>query len=148
MEETLEREVLRASRKQLSLGVIMLDVDNFKKINDTFGHAAGDVILHELGNLLIEHIRGEDIPSRYGGDEFIIVIPDASREVTSARAEVICENAHHIHFPSEKQILEPVTLSIGVAVFPEDGITSADVLKAADIALYRAKHEGRDQVAM
>jgi diguanylate cyclase (GGDEF)-like protein/PAS domain S-box-containing protein len=148
MEETLERELLRASRKQLSLGIIMLDVDNFKRINDTFGHAAGDGILHELGSLLLEHIRGEDITSRYGGDEFIIVIPDASREVTRARSEVIREHAHHIHFPFEKQIFGPVTLSIGVAVFPEDGITSTDVLKAADIALYRAKHAGRDRVIM
>ena len=148
MEETLERELLRASRKQLYLGVIMLDVDNFKGINDTFGHAAGDIILQELGNLLLEHIRGEDIASRYGGDEFIIVLPDAPREVTRVRAELIRQNAHLIHFPFEKQIPGPVTLSIGVAAFPEDGSTSAEILKAADIALYRAKDEGRDRVVM
>jgi len=148
MEETLERELLRASRKQLYLGVIMLDVDNFKGINDTFGHAAGDIILQELGNFLLEHIRGEDITSRYGGDEFIIVLPDAPREVTRVRAELIRQNAHLIHFPFEKQIPGPVTLSIGVAAFPEDGSTSAEILKAADIALYRAKDEGRDRVVM
>ena len=89
MEETLERELLRASRKQLSLGIIMLDVDDFKRFNDTYGHAAGDAILRELGNLLLGHVRGEDIPCRYGGDEFIIVLPDASREVTRERAERI-----------------------------------------------------------
>ena len=148
MEETLERELLRASRKQFSLGIIMLDVDNFKEINDTFGHAAGDTILHELGNLLIKHIRGEDIPSRYGGDEFIIVMPDAAQDVIRARAELLRENAHHLHIQFETQTLGPVTLSIGVAVFPEDGIISADLLRAADNALYRAKYEGRDQVVM
>jgi diguanylate cyclase (GGDEF)-like protein/PAS domain S-box-containing protein len=148
MEETLERELLRASRKQLSLGIIMLDVDDFKRFNDTCGHAAGDAILHELGNLLLEHIRGEDIPSRYGGDEFIIVLPDASREVTRERAELLRENAHHFHIQFEGQTLEAVTLSLGVAVFPEDGSTSAAVLKAADDALYRAKREGRGRVVM
>ncbi len=146
MEETLERELLRATRKQLSLGIIMLDVDDFKRFNDTFGHAAGDIILHELGKLLLEHVRGEDIASRYGGDEFIIVMPDASRDVTRARAELLRENVHHIHLQFEGQTLETFTISLGVAVFPEDGSTSADVLRAADNALYRAKHQGRDRV--
>jgi len=148
MEETLERELLRASRKQLSLGIIMLDVDDFKRFNDTCGHAAGDAILHELGNLLLEHIRGEDIPSRYGGDEFLIVLPDASRAVTFERAELICEYAEQFHLQFEGQTLEAVTLSLGVAVFPENGSTSAAILKAADDALYRAKREGRGRVVM
>jgi diguanylate cyclase (GGDEF)-like protein/PAS domain S-box-containing protein len=148
LEETLKRELLRASRKQLSVGVIMLDVDGFKGFNDTFGHAAGDAILRELGNLLLEHVRGEDIASRYGGDEFIIVMPDTSREVIGARAELLRENVHHIYVQFEGQTFEPITLSLGVAVFPEDGPTSADVLKAADKKLYRAKHEGRDRVVV
>jgi diguanylate cyclase (GGDEF)-like protein/PAS domain S-box-containing protein len=146
MEETLERELLRSSRKKISLGIIMVDLDNFKEINDTLGHAAGDAILHELGKLLLEHVRGEDIASRYGGDEFIIVMPDASRDVTRARAELLRENVHHIHLQFEGQTLETFTISLGVAVFPEDGSTSADVLRAADNALYRAKHQGRDRV--
>jgi PAS domain S-box-containing protein len=82
LEETLERELLRASRRKLPLGVIMLDVDDFKRFNDVYGHAAGDAILHRLGEMLLGQVRGEDIPARYGGDEFIIVLPDASREVT------------------------------------------------------------------
>jgi PAS domain S-box-containing protein len=93
MEETLRRELLRASRKQLSLGIIMLDVDNLKQLNDSWGHAAGDLLLRELSNMLFKHIRGEDIPCRYGGDEFILILPDASREATHTRAELICEYA-------------------------------------------------------
>jgi diguanylate cyclase (GGDEF)-like protein/PAS domain S-box-containing protein len=146
MEETLERELLRASRKNTSLGVIMIDIDNFKQFNDAFGHAAGDLILCELGKLLLEHIRGEDIVCRYGGDEFIIVMPDTSRETTCKRAELICENTPKIHLQLEDQTLEVITLSLGIAIFPEDGHNSADILKVADKALYKAKHNGRNRV--
>jgi len=97
MEETLERELLRATRKHLSLGLIMLDVDDFKHFNDTYGHAAGDEILREVGSLLLKHVRGEDVPCRYGGDEFIIILPDASRTVTCERAKLICECAKQFH---------------------------------------------------
>jgi len=146
MEETLERELLRASRKQLSLGIIMLDVDDFKQFNDTCGHAAGDAVLRELGNLLLGNVRGEDIPCRYGGDEFIIVLPDASKKMTRERAKMICGYARQLHLRFEGQILEAVTLSIGVAAFPENGNTSTAVLRAADAALYRAKRKGRGLV--
>ena len=148
MEETLERELLRASRKQLPLGIIMLDVDNFKQFNDTCGHRAGDAILRELGGLLLRHVRREDIPCRYGGDEFVIVLPDASLDVTRERAELLLEDTRHLHIVSEGQILEPFTLSLGVAAFPKNGSTSAAILRAADAALYRAKHEGRGRVAV
>ncbi len=146
LKETLERELQRASRKKLTLGVIMLDVDGFKQFNDSFGHIAGDAILQELGAMLLANVRKEDIPSRYGGDEFIIVMPDASQEVTHKRAEVLREKVHHIHIQSEGQALDPVTLSIGIAIIHEDGLTSAAVLKTVDAALYRAKREGRDRV--
>ena len=148
MEETLERELLRASRKHLSLGVIMLDVDNLKLFNDTWGHAAGDEILRELGSLLLRQVRGEDIACRYGGDEFILILPDASSEVTSERAELICEYAQAFHLQFEGQSLAAVTLSLGVAVFPEHGITSTGILRAVDAALYRAKHAGRARVVV
>ena len=148
MEETLERELLRAARKQLSLGMIMLDVDNFKLFNDTWGHAAGDETLRELGSLLLRQVRGEDIPCRYGGDEFILILPDASREVTRERAELICEYAEQFHLQFEAQSLAAVTLSLGVAVFPQHGSTSTAILRAVDAALYRAKHEGRGRVVV
>jgi diguanylate cyclase (GGDEF)-like protein/PAS domain S-box-containing protein len=148
MEETLERELHRATRKQLSLGIIMLDVDDFKRFNDNFGHAVGDAILRELGNLLLEHVREEDIACRYGGDEFIIVLPDASQAVTHERAEFICEYAKQFHLQFEGRAFEAVTFSLGIAVFPEDGVISADLLKVADDALYRAKRGGRGRVVM
>jgi diguanylate cyclase (GGDEF)-like protein len=148
MEETLERELLRAARKHVSLGIIMLDVDEFKHFNDTYGHTAGDVILRELGDLLLRQVRGEDIPCRYGGDEFILILPDASREVTTQRAELICDYASKFHLQFEGQSLAALTLSLGVAVFPEHGVTSTGILRAVDTALYRAKHEGRSRVVV
>jgi diguanylate cyclase (GGDEF)-like protein/PAS domain S-box-containing protein len=148
MEETLDRELRRASRKELSLGIIMLDVDDFKRFNDTYGHAAGDEILREMGKLLLVHIRGEDIPSRYGGDEFLLVLPDASLEVTRMRAQLLCEDARHFIIQFEGRTLEQIMLSVGVAVFPDHGLTREALLRAADNALYQAKHEGRDQVVV
>jgi diguanylate cyclase (GGDEF)-like protein/PAS domain S-box-containing protein len=148
MEETLERELLRASRKGLSLGILMIDVDDFKRFNDIYGHAAGDAVLRGLGDLLLGYFRGEDIACRYGGDEFIIVLLDASREISRERAERLCEHARNVNLQFDGQTLEAVSLSIGVAVFPENGATSAEILKAADAMLYRAKHEGRGRVVV
>ena len=126
----------------------MLDVDNLKQFNDTWGHAAGDEILRELGSLLLRQVRGEDIACRYGGDEFVLILPDASCEVTRERAELICEYAGMFHLQFEGQSLDAVTLSLGVAVFPEHGATSTAILRAVDAALYRAKHEGRSRVVV
>lgn len=148
MEETLKRELLRASRKRLSLGIIMLDVDNLKQCNDTWGHAAGDVILKGLGGVLHGNFRGEDVPCRYGGDEFIIILPDASRVATCERAESLCEYVRQFHFKFEDQPLDMITLSVGVAVFPEHGSASDAIFRAVDTALYRAKHAGRNQVVI
>jgi diguanylate cyclase (GGDEF)-like protein/PAS domain S-box-containing protein len=148
MEETLEREISRASRKKTSLGIIMIDIDNFKKFNDTFGHAAGDLILNELGKLFLEHIRGEDIACRYGGDEFIIVMPDASREIVYKRAKLIRENTPKIHLQFEGQTLGTITLSLGIAVFPEDGYNPVDIMEVVDKALYKAKRNGRNRISI
>ena len=144
MEETLERELYRAAREHLSIGIMMIDVDDFKRFNDTYGHAAGDEILREFGVLLQEHVRKEDIPCRYGGDEFIVVLPGASLKVTQERAELLRESTHNLPI----QFDETVTISLGIAVFPENGATSEAVLKAADDALYRAKSAGRDRVVI
>ncbi len=148
MEETLERELLRALRNQMSLGVIMLDVDGFKQFNDRYGHAVGDSILRELGTLLLTHVRREDIACRYGGDEFILVLPGSPRSVTRERAELICELGRQIQPRFEGQALDAITLSLGVAGFPDDGSSSAAILRAADVALYDAKRQGRGLVAV
>ncbi|NTV83677.1 MAG: diguanylate cyclase [Bacteroidales bacterium] len=146
MEETLERELVRADRKNLILGIIMLDVDNFRQFNETFGHFAGDQVLRELGNFFLQNIRKEDIACRYGGDEFILVLPDASRNITWKRANFICERVKHMQIQFEGQSLAKLSLSLGVAFYPADGTTSEEILKAADRALYFAKHEGRGRV--
>jgi diguanylate cyclase (GGDEF)-like protein/PAS domain S-box-containing protein len=148
MEETLERELLRASRKQLTLGIIMLDVDHFKLFNDSFGHAAGDVILQSLGKLLFSNVREEDIACRYGGDEFVIVMPDASRVTTLRRAEIICKYAKKFHIQFEGQTFKDLTLSLGVAGFPENGSTGVQLMRAVDTALFCAKNEGRSRVSV
>ena len=148
LEETLERELRRATRGRHSVGVIMLDVDGFKGFNDTRGHAAGDEVLRALGALLIRHVRAEDIPSRFGGDEFILVLPDASRDITSERAALVCELARQLDVRLDGESLQAITLSAGVASFPENGSTAAEVLRAADAALYRAKSQGHGGLVM
>lgn len=146
LEETLDRELLRATRKSASVGLLLMDVDNFKQFNDESGHAAGDAILRELGSLLLANFRGEDIPCRYGGDEFTVVMPDATREVSRQRAEHLGRQVGRFHIPFEGRLLEPITLSIGVSAFPENGVDREALLKATDLALYRAKREGRGLV--
>jgi diguanylate cyclase (GGDEF)-like protein len=148
LEETLERELSRAARKGLPVGVIMIDIDHFKIYNDNNGHGAGDAVLRQLGEFLRGHVRGSDIACRYGGEEFTLILPEATREVTRQRAELVCKEAMHLHTRFEGQSLQPITLSLGVAVFPADGSTHQTVLSSADSALYCAKRKGRDQVVV
>jgi diguanylate cyclase (GGDEF)-like protein len=144
LEETMEREINRVKRQETYLGVIMMDLDHFKRYNDTFGHSAGDELLRALSNLLKSHIRGEDIACRYGGEEFLLILPGISLEVALARAESLRQAVKEMHQHSPG--LEPTTLSLGVAVYPAHGDTGLHLIKAADVALYRAKQAGRDQV--
>jgi diguanylate cyclase (GGDEF)-like protein/PAS domain S-box-containing protein len=146
MEETLEREILRAKRKEDSIGVIMLDIDHFKLFNDNFGHQAGDALLSALGNFLRTHVRGEDVACRYGGEEFILVMPGAKLEPTQKRAQDLIENVKYLTVSHQGRSLGTITFSAGVAVFPENGMTAESLVQCADQALYRAKQEGRDRV--
>jgi diguanylate cyclase (GGDEF)-like protein/PAS domain S-box-containing protein len=146
LQETLERELSRSQRYKLPLGVIMADIDHFKQFNDSLGHDAGDGALQELGRLLQAKIRREDIACRYGGDEFAIVLPGASLEVTQGRAEHIREAVRQMSAHQDGRIIGRFSLSFGVATFPEHGTTVKDLVQAADAALYRAKKAGRDRV--
>jgi diguanylate cyclase (GGDEF)-like protein/PAS domain S-box-containing protein len=148
MEESLEREIYRAKRGHHPLGIIMLDLDNFKQFNDNFGHEAGDLFLREVGNFLQRHIRRQDIACRYGGEEFMLILPEASLEVTHQRAENLRERFNHLQIDYHGQVLSSLTLSIGVAALPEHGSTSEAVLRAADLALYQAKAGGRNSVSI
>lgn len=146
LEESLERELHRCDRAQQSLGIIMLDVDHFKSFNDTFGHSAGDAVLRELGQFLQSHIRKSDIACRYGGEELTLILPEASVEIVLERAQAIREGVKRLAVQHRRQLLGTISLSLGVAMFPEHGVTAEGVLRAADCALYRAKQSGRDQV--
>ena len=148
MEESLARELRRAARSDRPLGAIMLDLDHFKRFNDTFGHEAGDALLRELGHFLRTRTRREDIACRYGGEEFALILPEACIEATRQRAELLREEFKHLTVPLRGDSVEGLTLSLGVAVFPAHGSTVEDILRAADRALYRAKAEGRDRVVL
>ena len=146
MDESLTREIHRATRNQHPLGIIMLDIDHFKNFNDTFGHEAGDTVLHELGNFLMRSIRKGDIACRYGGEEFLLLLPEATLENTRQRAQELCEEVRKIEVQYRGETLGNLTVSIGVAAFPDYGESRDDVVQAADRALYHAKKEGRNRV--
>ena len=148
LEESLEREIYRAGRKGLPMGVVMIDIDHFKQFNDTFGHDAGDAVLHEMGALLHRHVRSSDIACRYGGEEFMLILPEASLEVACQRAGRLREAVEQIQMQHGLRALGVITLSFGVAVFPDHGPTAETLLRAADKALYQAKAEGRNRICV
>jgi len=148
MEEALFQQLSRVTRQVLPLGLIMIDIDHFKNFNDTHGHAAGDALLRELGQFLKNHVRNEDIACRYGGEEFLLIMPDASLEAAHQRAVLLQQEAKKLRVQDAGQSLQGITLSLGVAVYPEHGRSVDSLLRAADAALYRAKQEGRDRVAV
>jgi diguanylate cyclase (GGDEF)-like protein/PAS domain S-box-containing protein len=145
MEEFLNRELSRAQRQEQPIGIIVLDVDHFKHFNDTFGHEAGDTVLRELGILLRNNIRNSDIACRYGGEEMVLILPEASLEDTKDRAEELRLAIKHLNLSYRRNSLGPITVSLGVACFPQHGLTGDALLRTADRALYRAKAEGRDR---
>src|SRR5258708_35627061 len=118
----------RSARSQRPLAVIMLDVDHFKGFNDTLGHDAGDALLRELGNFLQSRTRTEDIPCRYGGDEFVIILADTSKEVAIRRAGQLLEGIRRLSVPHGKVFLNPPTLSLGVAGFSPKWFTGGFLL--------------------
>lgn len=148
LEEALARELHRAGHGKVPLSVLMLDLDFFKNFNDMHGHAAGDAVLKQVGKLLETHTRREDVACRYGGEEFVLILPGAPLGVAWRRADELRQAVRHASLEFEGKVLGPVTLSVGVACFPEHGATRETLLAAADQALYQAKHAGRDRVVV
>jgi len=148
MEESLDRAVRRAAREGYPLGLLMADLDNFKQLNDAFGHAAGDSVLRAVGRFLLDAVRGGDVACRFGGEEFVVVLPRASLEDTRRRAESL-RDGMKVHQAGEPTMLyPPATMSIGVAAYPDHGTTVDELILAADSAMYRAKGLGRDLVVV
>lgn len=148
MEEALETEIRRAERKGHPIGVIMLDIDHFKAFNDGFGHAAGDQMLRSIGALILDHLRAGDIACRYGGEELLLILPEASIDAAAHRAEDLRARAKKLDVKHLDTPLGPVTVSLGVAVYPEHGRTRDALLASADASLYKAKQDGRDRVVV
>lgn len=145
MEESLNRELHRAARAKTPLSVMMFDLDRFKEYNDLFGHAAGDNLLRDLGQNIAHEFRVEDIACRYGGDEFVVILPGAAPECATARAELLMEKMRRL---TTAAIPDggTVTMSVGIASFPADAREPEALLAAADRALYGAKRAGRARV--
>lgn len=144
--ETLEREFQRSYRKQGYLSLVLLDIDHFKKINDTYGHQEGDVVLAAVAEMAQVELRRYDIAARYGGEEFVLVLPETPPPEALAVAERLRESVQSMEFPRPMENLT-VTISLGVATYPSERIDCIDsLIRQADEALYRAKQSGRNRV--
>jgi len=146
LEETLEQEISRSSRNKYPFSVLVLDIDHFKKYNDTRGHDAGDALLVKFAQLVKNTTRKEDIACRYGGEEFVVVLPMTNIEMAQIVANKICEATRKMTIANGKDIFDGVTVSIGVSSYPSQAETREDLITKADAALYKAKEGGRDQV--
>ncbi len=148
LEESIAREVARVARDNQELGIIMFDLDHFKRVNDHYGHDMGDAVLRQLGEVLLHHVREEDIACRYGGEEFTVILPGADTEVSRQRAEELRQLIEAMKVQWGGQVIGNLSVSLGVACFPTHGKTWQEVLKAADKALYHAKQTGRKRVVV
>lgn len=147
-EETLQRELIRCERHQTSLCIALLDVDHFKKFNDTHGHETGDEVLKQIARYLQQQIRGGDVASRLGGEELMVILLEAAAVDAVRKAQVLCDGIRELKVRSSGKLIGPVTVSIGVAAFGFHGVNAEQLLRSADAALYRAKGEGRDRVVL
>lgn len=147
MEIALERELHRAGRQGKQIAVLMLDIDQFKQFNDTFGHEAGDMVLRSVAESLRSGVRTEDIVCRFGGEEFVIILPEITAMAALERSELLRRTVGELALRYHGQPLRQVTISIGFAMSPEHGDTSEDLLRSADRGLYAAKRRGRNRVA-
>jgi diguanylate cyclase (GGDEF)-like protein/PAS domain S-box-containing protein len=147
LDATLDREISRANRNGHSLALAILDIDHFKKVNDTYGHQCGDDVLKSLGAMLRTSVRGGDIACRWGGEEFMLVLPHMSLDTARQRTDQWRTAFSSIAFALGEDQAN-ITLSVGIAVFPDHGRDAATLIQCADIALYTAKSEGRNRVVV
>lgn len=145
-DETGARELARAHRHGWPLSVLMLDVDHFKQFNDVHGHAAGDMVLRRLGHVLGEHFREEDVVCRYGGEEFVVLLPDCGAAAAFGRAEALRSAAQALVLAAPDSGGLTMTVSVGVAAAEGERMDLGTLVRQADQALYRAKANGRNQV--
>ena len=145
LEEGLHREIVRAVRRSDPIGVMAIDVDHFKGINDSYGHETGDAALRAIGAELLGSVREDDVVCRSGGEEFVMILPGIGKAGLLQRAEVLRRTIEQTPIAAGAETVH-LTVSIGLAVFPEHGATRGELLRAADAALYRAKAAGRNRV--
>jgi diguanylate cyclase (GGDEF)-like protein len=138
----LQEELVRAERYNNILSIVMADLDGFKNINDTYGHDMGDRVLKAIGQFLQQNIRDVDVVARYGGDEFVIMIPEAAQDAAYILSERLRKQFSELKFENLPQI----TISLGIATYPSDGPELEDLIKKADSAMYAAKRAGRNKV--
>ncbi len=145
-QEQMKQMVDSCSRYETSFSLIILDIDFFKKFNDTFGHQAGDAVLRQVAQTLKKNVRASDIVCRYGGEEMSIILSNTDYETAVSTAQKICDrvSSRHFHLPNGKET--SVTISLGVSTYPQDGLTPSELIEAADKHLYKAKEEGRNRV--
>lgn len=147
MEETFDREIERIIRKERKLAVILTDVDRFKSINDSYGHVVGDLVLAYIAQTLKNNTRSSDVVCRYGGDEFILILPECSKQEAISRSETIRALVAQSVFEFDGKCIQNVTLSFGISELPEDGSNRIDLISAADKALYLSKQSGRNRIS-
>jgi len=148
MDESLERELRRAVRLGHPVGLAMLDIDHFSVFNRTSGHEAGDAVLREMGEFIRQKVQNEEIACRFGGEEFVIIFPETTQAKTLQYADLLRDGIKKLNVYHLGRLLDGVTVSIGAAVFPQDGLSVEALLTAAKAALTRAKESGGDQVKL
>ena len=146
LDSIMERAFSRAEKDEIVIGLVMLDIDHFKLVNDTHGHMVGDQVLQAVGNTLQEKVRLGDIVCRYGGEEFLIFFPGILKESVARRAQALCNQIASIRIPASSGSAINVTVSVGVAMYPIHGESIYQVLAHVDQALYKAKQSGRNRV--
>ena len=142
----LGRDLIRARRAVLPVAAILFDIDHFKRFNDTWGHEAGDLVLKSVADVIRQNVRGSDIACRYGGEEFIVVLPEATRNVAVERADQIRRDIERMELMLGERKLDRVTASFGVALYPTHADDAEALVRVADDALYQAKEAGRNRV--